>query len=34
MRTRYLDLDDRTQDLNERMLEDPDLASDFLQTRP
>jgi Fic family protein len=31
MRTRYLDLDDRTQDLNERMLEDPDLASDFLQ---
>ena len=31
MRTRYLDLDDRTQDLNERMQEDPDLASDFLQ---
>jgi Fic family protein len=31
MRTRYLDLDDRTQDLNERMREDPDLASDFLQ---
>lgn len=31
MRTRYLDLDDRTQDLNERMREDPDLAADFLQ---
>lgn len=31
MRTRYLDLDDRTQDLNERMREDPDLANDFLQ---
>ncbi len=31
MRTRYLDLDDRTQDLNERMQEDPDLAGDFLQ---
>ena len=31
MRTRYLDLDDRTQDLNERMREDPDLAGDFLQ---
>ena len=31
MRTRYLDLDDRTQDLNERMREDPDLATDFLQ---
>ena len=31
MRTRYLDLDDRTQDLNERMREDPDLADDFLQ---
>jgi Fic family protein len=31
MRTRYLDLDDRTQDLNERMQEDPDLATDFLQ---
>ena len=30
-RTRYLDLDDRTQDLNERMQEDPDLAGDFLQ---
>ncbi len=31
MRTRYLDLDDRTQDLNERMREDTDLADDFLQ---
>ena len=31
MRTRYLDLDDRTQDLNERMQEDPDVANDFLQ---
>jgi Fic family protein len=31
MRTRYLDLDDRAQDLNERMGEDPDLARDFLQ---
>jgi Fic family protein len=31
MRTRYLDLDDRTQDLNERMREDPELAQDFLQ---
>jgi Fic family protein len=31
MRTRYLDLDDRTQDLNERMQEDPDVAADFLQ---
>jgi Fic family protein len=31
MRTRYLDLDDRTQDLNERMREDTDLANDFLQ---
>ncbi len=31
MRTRYLDLDDRTQDLNERMREDPDLAGDFIQ---
>jgi Fic family protein len=31
MRTRYLDLDDRTQDLNQRMREDPDLADDFLQ---
>jgi Fic family protein len=31
MRTRYLDLDDRTQDLNERMREDPDIAQDFLQ---
>ena len=31
MRTRYLDLDDRTQDLNERMREAPEIASDFLQ---
>jgi Fic family protein len=31
MRTRYLDLDDRTQDLNERMREDTDLADDFLK---
>ncbi len=31
MRNRYLDLDDRSQDLNERMQEDPDLATDFLQ---
>ncbi len=31
MATRYLDLDDRTQDLNERMQEDPDVAADFLQ---
>ncbi len=31
MRTRYLDLDDRTQDLNERMREEPEIAQDFLQ---
>jgi Fic family protein len=31
MRTRYLDLDDRTQDLNERMEEHPELAQDFMQ---
>ncbi len=31
MRTRYLDLDDRTQDLNERMREAPEVATDFLQ---
>ncbi len=31
MRTRYLDLDDRVQDLNERMREHPDFAVDFLQ---
>lgn len=31
MRTRFLDLDDRTQDLNERMREDPEVAQDFLQ---
>ncbi len=31
MRTRFLDLDDRTQDLNQRMREDPETAGDFLQ---
>jgi Fic family protein len=31
MRNRYLDLDDRAQDLNERMQEDPDIAQDFMQ---
>ena len=29
-RTRYLDLDDRTQDLNERLREEPEIAKDFL----
>ncbi len=31
MRTRYLDLDDRTQDLAERMREEPAAAEDFLR---
>jgi Fic family protein len=31
MRTRFLDLDDRTQDLNDRMREAPEVAADFLQ---
>jgi len=31
MRTRYIDLDDRTEDLNDRMREDPALAQDFVQ---
>jgi Fic family protein len=29
-RTRYLDLDDRTQDLNERLRDEPEIAKDFL----
>jgi Fic family protein len=31
MRTRYLDLDDRTEDLAERMREEPAIAQDFLR---
>ncbi|HVP67358.1 MAG TPA: Fic family protein [Anaeromyxobacteraceae bacterium] len=31
MRSRYLDLDDRTQDLAERIRDYPDIAQDFLQ---
>ena len=31
MRSRYLDLDDRTQDIAERIREYPEIASDFLQ---
>ena len=30
MRTRYLDIDDRTDDLNQRIREEPDLAAEFL----
>jgi Fic family protein len=31
MRTRYIDIDDRTEDLNDRMREDPAIAQDFVQ---
>ena len=31
MRTRYIDLDDRTQDIAERMREEPAVAEDFLR---
>jgi Fic family protein len=31
MRNRYIDIDDRTQDLNERMRDEPSIASDFVR---